>query len=61
MSEATADETTQPADSPPCDTGGSRKRPAYLEEEGAFPQLQESTQTQLGFINSLLITLAIRT
>lgn len=59
MSEATADETTQSADSRPCDTGGSRKRPAYLEEEGAFPRLQERTQTQLGFINSLLITLTV--
>ena len=28
-------------------------------EEGAFPRLQERAQTQLGFINSLLITLAI--
>jgi hypothetical protein len=28
-------------------------------EEGAFPRLQERTQTQLGFINSLLVTLAI--
>jgi hypothetical protein len=28
-------------------------------EEGAFPRLQERTQTQLAFINSLLITLAV--
>jgi hypothetical protein len=33
-------------------------RPDYV-EEGTFPRLQERTQTQLGFINSLLITLAV--
>lgn len=31
----------------------------HFVEEGAFPRLQERTQTQLGFINSLLITLAV--
>lgn len=36
----------------------ARKRPADV-EEGAFPRLQERTQTQLGFINNLLVTLAV--
>jgi hypothetical protein len=52
-----------PSQSPPAGADGQAKRtPAALRqfvEEGAFPLLQERTQTQLGFINSLLITLAI--
>jgi hypothetical protein len=36
--------------------GGAAQRDV---EEGAFPRLQERTQTQLGFINSLLVTLAV--
>jgi hypothetical protein len=37
-------------------TGGAAGRDV---EEGAFPRLQERSQAQLGFINSLLVTLAI--
>jgi hypothetical protein len=36
----------------------SKKIPADV-GEGAFPRLQERTQTQLGFINNLLVTLAV--
>lgn len=59
MSESTADETAQSSDGQPSGKQTPEKRPTYLEEEGAFPRLQERTQTQLGFINSLLITLAV--
>jgi hypothetical protein len=37
----------------------SGRRTPYPAEEGTFPRLQERTQTQLGFINSLLVTLAV--
>jgi hypothetical protein len=36
----------------------ARQRPEHL-DEGIFARLQERTQTQLGFINSLLVTLAV--
>jgi hypothetical protein len=52
-----------PGQSPPTGTDAQDRRdtdrPRQFVEEGTFPRLQERTQTQLGFINSLLITLAI--
>jgi hypothetical protein len=36
-----------------------RRAPKRWTGEGAFPRLQERTQTQLGFINNLLVTLAV--
>jgi len=58
MSEATAGPSTQPSNgTEPKAT--ARRRRAYPEEEGAFSRLQERTQIQLGFVNSLLTTLAI--
>jgi hypothetical protein len=58
MTESAVNQSTHPADGRPSKET-TRTRPAYLEEEGAFPRLQERTQTQLGFINSLLVTLAV--
>jgi hypothetical protein len=57
MNAGTANQSTQQSDdgrSPK----RSRRRPLHP-EEGAFTRLQQSTQTQLGFINNLLITLAV--
>jgi hypothetical protein len=51
-----------PSQSPSTGTDGQHKGGIahhHFVEEGAFPRLQERTQTQLGFINSLLVTLAI--
>ena len=45
---------TEPGSQP--DDGTAHPR---FVEEGAFPRLQERTQTQLGLINSLLITSAV--
>lgn len=56
MSEATADPSRQPSNGPEPPATARRRHP---DEEGAFSRLQERTQTQLGFVNSLLITLAI--
>jgi hypothetical protein len=57
MTEPTAEKSMQRTDDTPSKRT-ARRRPAYL-EEGAFPRLQERTQSQLGFINSLLVTLAV--
>lgn len=58
MTEPIVDQANEQTNGDP-PKGTARKAPAHYVEEGAFPRLQERAQTQLGFINSLLITLAI--
>lgn len=56
MSELSRDQDTPASGPDGASPGGVSGRDA---EEGAFPRLQERSQTQLGFINSLLVTLAV--
>ena len=59
MPEPSSDQGAPPStDGPDKSPTGSLPGREYV-EEGVFPRLQERTQTQLGFINSLLITLAV--
>jgi hypothetical protein len=57
VTEPTVDKTVNGADSKP-PKRKAPKRPGDV-AEGTFPRLQERTQTQLAFINNLLITLAV--
>jgi hypothetical protein len=58
MTEPTGAQTTDGGADGTLSTVTAPKRPADV-GEGVFPRLQERTQTQLGFINNLLVTLAV--
>ncbi len=58
MGEPAVDQSTQPNSGAPARVTADRPPSRYV-EEGPFPRLQERTQTQLGFVNNLLVTLAV--
>ena len=59
MPEPNSDQGASPSTDEPNKSPTERLPGHDYVEEGAFPRLQERTQAQLGFINSLLITLAV--
>src|SRR5258708_12776248 len=58
MGEPAVDQSTQPNSGRPGGVPAQKPASGYV-EEGPFPRLQERTQTQLGFVNNLLVTLAV--